>query len=86
MKKRLLTGMICAAMALSLVGCGGGAKKSSGGTAAKPKTLKMSVTTAETSVWHVAAKAFKKEVEEKTGRQIQDSDLWQRAIISRRSD
>ncbi|MCI2109600.1 MAG: DctP family TRAP transporter solute-binding subunit [Acidaminococcaceae bacterium] len=67
MKKRLLTGMICAAMALSLVGCGGGAKKSSGGTAAKPKTLKMSVTTAETSVWHVAAKAFKKEVEEKTG-------------------
>ena len=65
MKKQLLTGFVCVALALGVVGCGGGAK-SGGGDAAKPKTLKMSVTTGETSVWHVAAKAFKKDVEEKT--------------------
>ena len=70
MNKKFLAGFLCAVMALGVAGCGGGDKKAAngaGGAKAKPVTLKMNVTTAESSVWHVGAKAFKKAVEEKTG-------------------
>jgi TRAP-type C4-dicarboxylate transport system substrate-binding protein len=66
MKKKMLVSAACMALAAATVaGCGG--KSGSGsGSSSKPVTLKMNVTTSESSVWHVAAKAFKKEVEEKT--------------------
>ncbi len=66
MDRKILIGMTCmTAAALAMAGCGG--KKTSGGTKENPVTLKMNVTTSEASVWQVAARGFKKEVEEKTG-------------------
>ena len=67
MKKRLLAGVMCAVMAVAMVGCGGGSNGgSSEGGSAKPIDLKMAVTPSETSVWMVAATEFKRIVEEKT--------------------
>jgi tripartite ATP-independent transporter DctP family solute receptor len=64
MKKKFVAGLVCMSLAsLAVAGCGNKSADSSGG---QPITLKMNVTTSESSVWHVAAKAFKKEVEEKT--------------------
>jgi tripartite ATP-independent transporter DctP family solute receptor len=66
MKKKMLVSAACMALAAATVaGCGGKSGSGSGGSS-KPVTLKMNVTTSENSVWHVAAKEFKKEVEEKT--------------------
>lgn len=72
MKKRWIAGiagLLC--MVMILGGCGGGS--GSGGDSgqgsakkAKPVDLKMNVTTSESSVWMVAAKEFKRLVEEGT--------------------
>ncbi len=67
MKKQVLASCLCLVTALGIFGCGSGKKNASGGTKEKPVTLKMNVTTSEASVWQVAARRFKKEVEEKTG-------------------
>ena len=68
MKKQLLAGIIGLTVVLGITGCGGSKSNSSAGSSsAKPVTLRMNVTTSEASVWQVAAKGFKKEVEEKTG-------------------
>lgn len=68
MKKRLIAGiagLICLIMILG--GCGNsGGGDTAKGTAKKPVDLKMSVTTSESSVWMVAAKEFKRLVEEGT--------------------
>jgi tripartite ATP-independent transporter DctP family solute receptor len=66
MSKKFWIGLACmTAAAFAMTGCGG----DKGKTASKdnPVNLKMNVTTSEASVWQVAAKGFKKEVEEKTG-------------------
>lgn len=65
MKKQVLAGIIGLTMILGVTGCGG--NKNAAGTKEKPVTLRMNVTTSEASVWQVAAKGFKKDVEEKTG-------------------
>jgi len=68
MKKQLLAGIIGLTVVLGITGCCGSKSNSSAGSSsAKPVTLRMNVTTSEASVWQVAAKGFKKEVEEKTG-------------------
>ncbi|MCH3915245.1 MAG: DctP family TRAP transporter solute-binding subunit [Acidaminococcaceae bacterium] len=67
MKKKVLAGCLSLIVALGIAGCGKGKTAATGGTKDKPVTLKMNVTTSEASVWQVAAKRFKKEVEEKTG-------------------
>ena len=66
MKNKMLVSAVCMALAAAAVAGCGGKKDASGGGSSKPVTLKMNVTTSENSVWHVAAKEFKKEVEEKT--------------------
>lgn len=71
MKKRFLAGALCAVMAISMAGCGGGssqpAASGDGGDApVKAIDLKMAITPSETSVWMVAAREFKAAVEEQT--------------------
>jgi len=58
MKKALV---LMAALSLALCGFGAGEAR-----AQKVKELRMNVTPAETSIWHVGAKEFKRIVEEKT--------------------
>ena len=64
MSKKILASVLCLTLALGIAGCG---SKGTKGTKENPTTLRMNVTTSEASVWQVAAKGFKKEVEEKTG-------------------
>ena len=60
---KFTAGTVCmTAAVLAAAGCG--SKQGSGD--GKAIQLKMNVTTSESSVWHVAAKTFKKEIEEKT--------------------
>ena len=68
MKKRLLAGIMCAVMAVSVAACGGSDAPAEGGGDADVKAidLKMAITPSETSVWMVAAEEFKAAVEEQT--------------------
>ncbi len=70
MKKKWLAGILCAVMAISMSGCGGGSSSSNEGDSSANSgetiNLKMSYTTSETSVWRVACEEFAKQLEEKT--------------------
>jgi len=66
MKKKWLAGILSAVMVFSAVGCGGGGGEAADGGSADPIELKMSYTTAETSVWRVACEELAKAVEEGT--------------------
>jgi len=77
MKKRILAVVFCCAMIMSLLaGCGSGSSGSATGSASasgsaaatngKTINLNMNTTTSDTSVWQVAAKKFKEEVESGT--------------------
>lgn len=78
MKRALSLAMAVILVVSLLAGCGGGnggqesgGSNSSNGGSTAPVELNMNMTTAETSVWMVAAKGFKDRVEERTeGRYI----------------